>query len=212
MKRAAPLALIAGAAFGLAATALADAGSEPQPTKLSWRSPAGDPVRGAELAETCLTCHAADSPVTDPVAPKLHRQRQSYVVFALAAFRDGGRESAIMGPMVAGLRDQDLRDVSAYLSGELLDRPPDANVTHPFHAKATRECAACHGETGIGEFEGMPVLAGQDASYLAEALEEYRTGVRKDPTMRAVAAKLGAADAQGLAAYYASHQWLERHP
>jgi cytochrome c553 len=169
-------------------------------------------VHGKELATTCQNCHSVDSPPTDPVAPKLHRQRQSYMFFALLGFRDGGRESAIMGPMVEGLSDQDLRDLSTYLSGELLDRPPDAHVTHPFYRKAARNCAMCHGETGIGEFEGMPVLAGQDASYLAHALEEYRTGIRHDPTMRAVAAKLGAEDAKGLADYYASHRWLERHP
>jgi cytochrome c553 len=206
------LALSLGAgALALVAAAAAD-NRAPQATRISWRTPTGDANRGEQLAATCLTCHSVDSPPTDPVAPKLHRQRQSYLFFALAELRDGGRESAIMGPMVEGLRDQDLRDLSVYLSGQLLDRPPDANVSQPFYKKAARDCSWCHGETGIGEFEGMPVLAGQDASYLAAALEEYRTGVRTDPTMRAVAAKLSAADAKGLAEYYASHQWLERHP
>lgn len=203
------LSLAAGA---LALVAAAVAEDAPQPTRISWRTPAGDAARGEQLAVTCLTCHSAASPLTDPVAPKLLRQRQSYMFFALAGLRDGGRESAIMGPMVEGLSDQDLRDLSTYLSGKLLDRPPDANVAHPFYRKAATECTWCHGETGIGEFEGMPVLAGQDASYLAAAIEEYRAGVRKDPAMRAVAAKLGAEDAEGLAEYYASHQWLERHP
>jgi cytochrome c553 len=197
---------------GIALVAAVGADSvTPQPTKISWRAPAGDAKRGAELAGTCLSCHSLNSPPTDPAAPKLHRQRQSYVFFALAALRDGQRESAVMGPMVEGLRDQDLRDLSAYLSGEMLDRPPDANVSHPFYKKAARNCSWCHGETGIGEFEGMPVLTGQDARYLAAALEEYRTGVRKDPTMGAVVEKLRPEDAKGLADYYASHAWLERH-
>lgn len=211
MRRLAAILGAAAGALALVAATAADDGS-PQPTKISWRAPAGDAQRGEQLAVTCLTCHAAASPPTDPVAPKLHRQRHSYMFFALAGLRDGGRESAIMSPMVEGLSDQDLRDLSAYLSGDLLDRPPDASLDHPFYRKAATDCTWCHGETGIGEFEGMPVLAGQDASYLAAALEEYRTGARKDPTMRAVAARLSAEDMKGLAEYYASHEWLERHP
>lgn len=205
------LTLILAASATILAAATGVAGGGPQPTKPSWRTPAGDAARGEKLAETCLICHSADSPPTDPVAPRLHRQRQSYMFFALAGFRDGGRESAVMGPMVEGLNDQDLRDLSEYLSGELHDRPPEANATHPYYAKAARDCSWCHGETGIGEFEGMPVLAGQEASYLAAALEEYRSGVRHDPTMRAVVAGLAREDAEGLADYYAGHRWLEPH-
>lgn len=206
---------VAGAwVLALAATALRGeqkAADAPQPTRLSWLSPPGDPERGKTLGEVCLTCHSADSPATDPVAPKLHRQRQSYMFFALAAYRDGTRKSPIMEPMVAGKTDQDLRDIAAFVSGELHDRPPEANTTHPAYARTLRDCTWCHGETGIGEFEGMPVLAGQDPAYLAAAMEEYRTGVRGDPTMRHIAAKLTPEEERNFASYYASHEWLERH-
>lgn len=212
MSRWALPAALAGAALALGAAAWAQSAAPgaPQPTRISWLHPAPDAERGEELAATCLACHAEGAPPTVPPAPKLLRQRQSYMVFALADFRDGGRESPIMGPLLEGMSDQDLRDLSAYLSGELHDRPPDANVSHPFYRRAARDCTWCHGETGIGEFEGMPVLAGQDPAYLATALDEYRKGLRHDPTMRTVAATLTEEEAEGLADYYASHEWLER--
>ena len=72
------------------------------------------------------------------------------------------------------------------------------------------DCAWCHGETGIIELEGMPVLTGQDAAYLANALTEYRSGIRRDPTMRGVAAKLSPKEVKALAAYYSQYQWLEK--
>lgn len=211
--RLAGIAVAAAAGLALAAGALQGAGPAvpaPQPTKLSWRSPPGNAANGKQLGAICLSCHAAGAPATDPVAPKLTRQRTSYMVFALAAFRDGQRQSPIMGPMAAGKSDQDLRDLAAYLSGEMLDKPPPPNQQDPYYRFAREHCTMCHGETGIGEMEAMPVLTGQDPAYLQNALEEYRTGIRKDPTMRAVAAKLTPAEEHGMAAYFAQYAWLER--
>lgn len=181
----------------------------PQPTKISWLSPAGDPERGRELAATCLACHSAAAPAMEPAAPRLHRQRQSYLFFALAAYRDGGRESAIMQPLVEGMSDQDLRDIAAWVSGEMPDRPPPAATDHPAYARTVRDCTWCHGETGIGELEGTPVLTGQDAAYLVAALEEYRSGARSDPAMRAIASALTPSEMHELADYYAQYGWLE---
>lgn len=189
----------------------AQADSPPaQPTLASWLSPAGDPARGKVLAEPCLVCHSETSPLTDPVAPKLNRQRQSYMFHALVAYRDGARKSAIMAPMVEGKSDQDLRDIAAYVSGELHDRPPEPITDSAAYRRSLKDCTWCHGETGIGEFEGMPVLAGQDAAYIAQALAEYRSGVRNDPTMRHVVEKVSPEDAQALGEYYAQYEWLEK--
>lgn len=65
-------------------------------------------------------------------------------------------------------------------------------------------CVACHGEDGRGRSAGMPHLAGQDAIYLAAALEQYRNGKRREPVMRAAAGGLSAGDIQALARWYAA--------
>jgi cytochrome c553 len=48
------------------------------------------------------------------------------------------------------------------------------------------------------------MIAGQNSKYLENALNAYKTGERKHPTMRSIAASLTAQDMADLAAYYAS--------
>jgi len=198
------------AALGITASA-GFADEARRPVQASWRQPAGDTARGEDLAQVCLTCHVENSPQVDPPAPRLHRQRQSYLFHALLAYRDGMRQSDVMAPFAQGLSDQDARDLAAYLSGEMLDQPPRARIDMAAYERTARDCIWCHGETGIGEFEGMPVLTGQEAEYLARALAEYRDGRRTDPTMQDVAKALDPQTSAELAEYYAAHEWLE-HP
>jgi cytochrome c553 len=208
------LAIFALIALASGALLLAAAAGEsaPQLTRPSWRVPAGDPTRGAALAEQCLTCHAENATVTDPPAPKLRRQRRSYIFFALLDYRGGRRKSDIMAPFVEELTDQDARDLAAYLAGDMLDRPPKARRDMAAYARTTRECVACHGETGIGEYEGIPVLTGQEPAYLEAALTAYRDGRRTDPTMTTVVRDITPEHDRALADYYAAHDWLEHGP
>jgi cytochrome c553 len=64
-------------------------------------------------------------------------------------------------------------------------------------------CASCHGDDGRSGAPGTPRLAGQDRSYLAEALAAYRDGRREHAAMRAIAGALDAHDIEQLAAWYA---------
>lgn len=67
-------------------------------------------------------------------------------------------------------------------------------------------CIGCHGIVGyrasFPEVYQVPKIAGQSAGYIAAALEAYRRGERRHPTMRAVAASLSAQDMADLGAYY----------
>ena len=66
-------------------------------------------------------------------------------------------------------------------------------------------CAGCHGADGNGGADpSWPKLAGQDASYIAKQLSDFKSGARKDPIMTGMAAPLSAADVKNLAAYFAS--------
>ena len=197
------LALASAAAVGQDAT---------QPEWPSWRTPAPDAARGATLAAVCQACHSANSAQANPPAPRLWHQRQSYVFFALRAYREGERTSPIMAAFARNLTDSDMRDIAAYVSGEMYDRPPQARTDLPGYAIASTQCATCHGETGIGEFEGMPVLTGQDPAYLTVALAEYRSGARSNPTMRDVVAQVDPATDTATAEYFAAHTWLEHRP
>jgi cytochrome c553 len=69
-------------------------------------------------------------------------------------------------------------------------------------------CIGCHGIAGYhASFPAMysvPMIAGQNAKYLANALKAYKTGERKHPTMRSIATSLSDQDMLDLAAYYSS--------
>lgn len=74
-------------------------------------------------------------------------------------------------------------------------------------------CVACHGEGGAKPIMGIyPILAGQHADYLAKAIGDYKTGVRKDPIMSGMAAPLSEQDIADLAAYFASQSGLKTAP
>jgi cytochrome c553 len=68
-------------------------------------------------------------------------------------------------------------------------------------------CIGCHGIVGyqadFPQVYKVPKIAGQDAKYIAAALTAYRSGDRKFPTMRSIAASLSDQDIADIAAYYA---------
>ena len=65
-------------------------------------------------------------------------------------------------------------------------------------------CQGCHGITGYKNaypsFK-VPLIGGQSAEYLAQALHEYRDGNRKHPTMQAQAQSFSDQDIADLAAF-----------
>lgn len=66
-------------------------------------------------------------------------------------------------------------------------------------------CAGCHGPDGGGnDALKYPRLAGRDVVYIETQLRGFKSGQRVSPTMNAMAAPLGEADIQNLAAYIAS--------
>jgi cytochrome c553 len=71
----------------------------------------------------------------------------------------------------------------------------------------TQMCAGCHGiegwRTAFPEVYKVPRIGGQHEAYLVKALQEYKSGERSHPSMRAIAASLSDKDMANLAAYYA---------
>jgi len=66
----------------------------------------------------------------------------------------------------------------------------------------------CHGIIGyqasFPEIYKVPKIAGQSATYIVAALNAYKAGDRKHPTMRAIADTLTDQDMADLGAYYAT--------
>jgi cytochrome c553 len=70
----------------------------------------------------------------------------------------------------------------------------------------TEMCSGCHGidgwRTAYPEVYGVPKIGGQHPAYIIKALQEYKSGERNHPSMRAIAASLSDQDMADLAAYY----------
>jgi cytochrome c553 len=70
-------------------------------------------------------------------------------------------------------------------------------------------CIGCHGIQGyqasFPEIYKVPMISGQGAKYITAALNAYKKGDRKHPTMRAVAETLSDQDIADVAAYYEGH-------
>lgn len=63
-------------------------------------------------------------------------------------------------------------------------------------------CVACHGLDGMSVVAANPNITGMPAQYIAKQLELFKSGVRKNATMQAMAANLSPADMKALGAYY----------
>lgn len=70
-------------------------------------------------------------------------------------------------------------------------------------------CIGCHGIPGyqasFPEVYKVPMISGQGAKYIASALDAYRKGDRRHPTMRGIADSLSDQDIADVAAYYEQH-------
>lgn len=68
-------------------------------------------------------------------------------------------------------------------------------------------CLGCHGVDGYRNAYPsyrVPLLGGQHAAYLADALRAYQSGDRQHPTMRALSATLSEQDILDISAFFES--------
>ena len=72
--------------------------------------------------------------------------------------------------------------------------------------KKNAMCIGCHGidryQASFPQVYKVPMIGGQNEAYIVAALQAYKKGERKHPTMRAIAASLEEKDMINLAAYY----------
>ncbi len=180
----------------------------------------GDPERGEELSQTCIACHGPQGNSEESEWPNIAGQHAGYTYKQLKDYQRGEeRANAQMAGMVAGLSDQDMRDLALYYEeqdhkvvgagddrDELVERGrviymggiPSAGVA---------ACIACHGPQGKGNpGADYPIVGGQWAAYLRDQLEQYRSGERaNDPEgmMRSLAENMSDEDIEAVSEYMA---------
>jgi cytochrome c553 len=169
----------------------------------------GDAERGRKLAYTCMGCHGIENhknAYPNYSVPKLGGQHATYIIAALTEYEAKARWHPTMRGLAATLSDQAKADIAAYFEGP----EPVVSKGTPVGTlpAAGQACVACHGPDGVGILPEYPVLAGQHADYLRQALRDYRSGKRQNAIMNGFAAPLTDADIRELAAYFARQAGL----
>lgn len=219
MKRGPGLVLAAGAA-ALAAAAVAVSGPS---SKVAWTLEtvrlvrSGNPAHGKQLNADCAGCHGDFGVIDTPDVPNLAGQDALYLYKQLADYKDGSRQSPIMGEAVKGLSDRDMADLAAFYAAQKPAPAPAAPA--PADAGAARlavlgdgarlmpACDACHGgreAAGVPSY-GMPYLQGQKFDDLTLQLTTFRSGERANDVyrmMREVCKGLTDAEIAALATHY----------
>ena len=75
---------------------------------------AADIDAGKAKSASCAGCHGGAGISPAPIYPNLAGQKEMYLYRQLAAFKSGTRINAVMASMVAGLSDDDMKNIAAY--------------------------------------------------------------------------------------------------
>jgi cytochrome c553 len=164
-------------------------------------------LAGKAAAESCVGCHGDGGVSKTPGSPSLVGLDPKYLLAAIKAYKAGQRKNDLMKSLVSGLSDADAGNVALFYA---LQKPSRAGTPAAGDAaagkKAAGACAGCHGDAGVASDPANPSLAGQDAQYLATAIQAYKDGTRKDETMKGMVAALDDATIKNIAAFYAGQQ------
>jgi cytochrome c553 len=180
----------------------------------------GSADAGAAKAAVCAACHGATGNSANPEWPSLAGQHHEYIVEQLKVLKSGMRVAPLMNPMAAALSEQDMADLAAHFSkqmlvglettgdawkaGEKLYRGGDS-------ARGIPACAACHGPEGRGNGPARwPQVRAQQPAYVTAQLQHYAAQSRYQPgkgvpagaeVMYDIAKRLTEDDIKALTAY-----------
>ncbi|MBX6318142.1 c-type cytochrome [Pigmentiphaga sp.] len=222
MKRVLSLMLIAsGAMLGAAAapSLAADATARPKVdlAKGEQLFNDGDPSRNVI---SCASCHGPGGNSPGAANPKLAGQHPEYLYKQLANFKvkEGAKKpervNAVMNAIAAGLTDEEMRNISAYLGAQAL-KPAVAKNKDTVElgqriyragipSKGVPACASCHSPNGSGIPSQYPRVAGQFAEYTESQLVAFRSGARANSLpMTQVAEKMSDAEIKAVSDYIA---------
>jgi cytochrome c553 len=164
----------------------------------------GDVNVGRRLAKECESCHGENGNATKDKMPTLAGQDAKYFVKAMKHYKDGKRQHEKMFEAVEELSEKDMLDLATFYAGE---EPHPRDVRMPLKsAEWIVRCERCHGIDGNSTDPRFPMLAGQDVTYLRNALRAYAIDERQSTTMHAMADPLSPRDIERIGTYFAAQK------
>ena len=186
---------------------------------ISFAANAADAEAGKAKSATCIACHGADGNSSNPMWPSLAGQHASYIYKQLSDFKAGRRINASMSGMVAGLSDDDMKNLAAYyetqsprpvaFDGELIVKG-ESIYRGGITETGVAACMGCHSPSGKGNGPaGWPSLKGQYPEYIVTQLQAFKQGTRaNDPgkMMGNLVGRMSEMEMKAVAAYIAGIQ------
>jgi cytochrome c553 len=155
---------------------------------------------GAEVAAKCTVCHGDRGISNEPGVPSLAGQQPAYLMVATQEYASGERGHVEKVEMLQGLGQVDIEKMAMYFAAQapgLREPPPfgDIQAGQPL----TAVCGSCHGINGVSPDPLVPNLAGQEPTYLINAIKAYRSHERSHEDM---VANKSDEEIQNIAAFY----------
>jgi cytochrome c553 len=175
---------------------------------------------GQITVTACVPCHGGGTAAApgSPTFPTLDGQHAAYLEKQLREYKSGKRKSAIMAPVIAAMKKQQISAMSAHFASQTPARGTVENPELAARGKTLYEegnratgvpaCVGCHLPNGVG-YHRYPRLAGQRQAYTVQQLTEFKTGARTNDrahVMRALAGRLTDEDIKAVAEYLAGLQ------
>jgi cytochrome c553 len=188
---------------------------------IMWLLGISPPLRaqgaGSVTVTACAPCHGAGTAATQtaPNFPRLDGQHAAYLDKQLREYKSGKRQSAIMAPIIAALKKQQISGMAKHFASQTpargaVENPQLAAAGKVLYEEGNRAtgvpgCVGCHLPDGTGH-ERYPRLAGQPPAYIVQQLMEFKSGARSNDrarVMRAVAGRLTDEEIKAVAEYLA---------
>lgn len=174
---------------------------EPTRTETSGE---GSADLGQAISQPCAVCHGADGNSNSAEMPTLAGQDARYFIKAMQAYQSARRHHQPMFDAVENLNETDIANLAAFYASQ---EPVRRNVRTPLTTDEWIErCERCHGIDGNSTDPRFPMLAGQDRTYLLNALQAYIGTTRENSIMHAMAAPLGVHDIEQIVEYFATRE------
>ncbi|MEA3411250.1 MAG: c-type cytochrome [Pseudomonadota bacterium] len=158
---------------------------------------------GQAASDSCAGCHGADGNSVVDGTPSLAGLSEEYLVSAITAYKTSARAEPMMNAFVAGLPVEDIGHIATFYAAQTpTARDNAAGGDGEAGKAAAKACEGCHGADGNSADPATPSVAGQDALYLAKAIDEYKSGARKHDLMTSVVGALDKSEIANLAIFY----------
>lgn len=167
-----------------------------------------DPIQaGQAAAASCGGCHGETGVSKIAGMPSLVGLDPKYLVTAMQDYKSGQRNNGVMKALLANVSDANVNNIALYFALQKVARTQTPSPGDQAKGKAaSAACIGCHGDSGVSGSPANPSLAGQDAKYLAVAMQAYKNGTRSDETMKGMVGSLDALTIADITAYYANQQ------